>query len=65
MFQVLKMLSCAVREAKLYAVINLSELYLCTVNQPGCPSDKKMFFNTNIVLDRNGKLIARYENKVC
>lgn len=64
MFQVLKMLSCAVRTASLYAVINLSELYPCTDDHPGCPSDKKLFYNTNIILDRNGKLIARYVKKI-
>lgn len=58
--EVLKMLSCSVRTARLYAVINLSELCPCSDDQPGCPSDKQFFYNTNVVFDRNGKLIARY-----
>ncbi|XP_076286454.1 vanin-like protein 1 [Lasioglossum baleicum] len=50
--KVMKSLSCAARENKIYVVVNLVEKVL--------RADKVHYYNTNVVFDRNGQIIARY-----
>lgn len=50
--QVLKMLSCAARDNKMYVVVNVAEK-VADVNGTH-------YHNTNAVFDRDGKIIARY-----
>lgn len=56
--QTLKKISCAARENKIYVVINIAEKLSCT--EDPCPKDKVFYYNTNVVFDRTGKIIARY-----
>ena len=56
----LKELSCLARKSKLYLSINLTEKEICTASTFYCPQVGFTRFNTNIVFDRNGKLIAKY-----
>ncbi|XP_067012777.2 vanin-like protein 2 [Anabrus simplex] len=58
--EVLRNASCAAREHRLYVVINLSEECPCPSEDPTCPTDGIFIYNTNVVFDRNGTVIARY-----
>ncbi|XP_011255058.1 vanin-like protein 1 [Camponotus floridanus] len=54
----LRKISCAARDNNIYVVINIAEKLPCTGN--ACPTDKMFYYNTNVVFDRTGKIIARY-----
>lgn len=56
--QALKNISCAAQKNEIYVVINLPEKSPCTGD--GCPKDNVFYYNTNVVFDRNGMVIARY-----
>lgn len=49
---VMKILSCAARDYKIYVLVNLVEKVLGT--------DRVHYYNTNVVFDRKGHIIARY-----
>ncbi|XP_064540644.1 vanin-like protein 2 [Drosophila montana] len=58
-------LSCATRSRGIYVVINVVEKELCGDNYGSdtlnpCPSAGFRYFNTNIVLDRSGRVVSRY-----
>ncbi|XP_020291102.1 vanin-like protein 1 isoform X2 [Pseudomyrmex gracilis] len=55
----LREISCAARENEIYVVINIAEQLPC-VHQPGCRKDNMFYYNSNVVFDRKGKIIARY-----
>ncbi|KAL5281050.1 BTD.2 family protein [Megaselia abdita] len=59
--------SCKAKEMKKYIVLNLFEKERCTAESQKklgdprpCPASGWNKFNTNVVLDRNGMIIARY-----
>ncbi|XP_017120507.1 vanin-like protein 1 [Drosophila elegans] len=58
-------LSCSARSNAVYVVINLVEKELCA-NGAGsdtfnpCPASGVLYFNTNVVFDRRGRVISRY-----
>lgn len=52
-------LSCAIRSRKLYVVINVLEKFPCNLTEH-CDADGLKKFNTNIVFDREGRVISRY-----
>ncbi|XP_032668892.1 vanin-like protein 1 [Odontomachus brunneus] len=54
----LKRISCAAKENRIYVVINIAEKVPCNKNT--CTKYDKVYHNTNVVFDRNGKIIARY-----
>ncbi|XP_012234830.1 vanin-like protein 1 isoform X2 [Linepithema humile] len=56
--ETLKKISCAARQNEIYVVINIAEKLPCT--EDPCPKDKVFYYNTNVVFDRTGKIIARY-----
>lgn len=60
--QTLKRISCAAKENQIYVVINIAEKLPC--NRSTCTKYDKVYYNTNIVFDRNGKIIARYMNSL-
>ncbi|KAH8386647.1 hypothetical protein KR093_001706, partial [Drosophila rubida] len=58
-------ISCAVRARRLYVVLNLIEKELCGPSYGSstwnpCPANGVRFFNTNVVLDRDGRVVSRY-----
>ncbi|XP_025993534.2 vanin-like protein 1 [Solenopsis invicta] len=56
--EILKKISCAASNNEIYVVINIAEKVTCT-SEP-CPKDKVFYYNTNVVFDRTGKIIAKY-----
>ncbi|XP_018304388.1 vanin-like protein 1 [Mycetomoellerius zeteki] len=56
--ETLKKISCAARNNDIYVVINIAEKAPC-YDVP-CPRDKVFYYNSNVVFDRTGKIIARY-----
>ncbi|XP_034941661.1 vanin-like protein 2 [Chelonus insularis] len=56
--KVLSLLSCAAVEAQIYVVVNIAEKLPCNVEN--CPRDKVLYYNCQVVFDRDGKIIAKY-----
>ncbi|XP_029667481.1 vanin-like protein 2 isoform X1 [Formica exsecta] len=56
--ETLKKISCAARNNTIYVVINIAEKLPCI--EDVCPKDKMFYYNSNVVFDRTGKIIARY-----
>jgi hypothetical protein len=63
---VLRNLSCAAKSARKYVAVNLSEQSNCTdASQSAlndtrpCSSKEFNLYNTNVVFDRNGRVVAR------
>ncbi|XP_013870188.1 biotinidase [Austrofundulus limnaeus] len=62
--EVLQRLSCMARRFKLYLVANMPDLQPCTPKtDPACPSDGRWQFNTNVVFNSDGLLVARYHKQ--
>lgn len=58
MNNVLQVLSCAAKQNSVHVVVNLPERDNC--EGKGCPPDRICLFNTNVVFNRQGTIIARY-----
>ncbi|XP_072364878.1 biotinidase-like [Scyliorhinus torazame] len=59
--EVLYQLSCMARNSSMYLIANLGEREACEFSDPKCPSDGRYHFNTNVVFDAEGTLIAKYQ----
>lgn len=53
-------LSCLARNNSLYLVANYGDAQPCTPTDPNCPENGQYQYNTNVVYNRKGRLIARY-----
>nr|XP_054600820.1 biotinidase isoform X1 [Nothobranchius furzeri] len=61
--EVLQRLSCVARRYHLYLVANMADLQPCPLKtdpSSSCPSDGHWQFNTNVVFNSEGLLVARY-----
>ncbi|XP_026702033.1 vascular non-inflammatory molecule 2-like isoform X1 [Athene cunicularia] len=53
-------LSCMARNNSIYVVANIGDKKPCNSSDLGCPSDGRYQYNTDVVFDPEGKLLARY-----
>ncbi|XP_015178474.1 PREDICTED: vanin-like protein 2 [Polistes dominula] len=61
MTEELKRLSCAAMKNQIYVVINIAERVPCYDNE--CPKGESLYYNSNVVFDRNGTIIAKYRKQ--
>ncbi|XP_043500326.1 vanin-like protein 1 [Polistes fuscatus] len=61
MTEALKKISCAAMKNKIYVVINIAERAPCFDNE--CPKGESLYYNSNVVFDRNGTVIAKYRKQ--
>ncbi|XP_070652279.1 pantetheine hydrolase VNN2 isoform X3 [Bos indicus] len=57
-------LSCLAKNNSIYVVANMGDKKPCNSHNTTCPSNGHYQYNTNVVYDAKGKLVARY-HKVC
>lgn len=55
---ILQTLSCLAEKYNLVLVANMGDVQPCSSEQ--CPTDQKYYFNTNVVFEADGTLIAKY-----
>ncbi|NWS39031.1 VNN1 Pantetheinase, partial [Probosciger aterrimus] len=54
-------LSCMARNNSIYVVANIGDKKPCNSSDPSCPKDGRYQYNTDVVYDPEGKLVARYQ----
>ncbi|XP_048416008.2 biotinidase [Stegostoma tigrinum] len=59
--EVLHQLSCMARNGSMHLIANMGERQTCEQSDPKCPPDGRYHFNTNVVFDAEGTLIAKYQ----
>ncbi|XP_023363231.1 pantetheinase-like [Otolemur garnettii] len=57
-------LSCLAKDNSIYVVANIGDKKPCNASDPQCPRDGRYQYNTDVVFDSQGRLVARY-HKVC
>ena len=58
-------LSCLAKNGSMYVVANVGDIQPCNqMSDSDCPSDDHYQYNTNMVYDKTGTLVARYHKKI-
>ena len=61
---ILYRLSCLAKTYDMYLVVNMGDVKPCNKStDENCPSDGRYQYNTNVVFDDKGKLVARYHKQ--
>lgn len=60
----MKTLSCAAIDHEIYVVVNHLEKQDCTGYEETCPIDGFYIYDVNLVLDRTGRVIAKYRSYI-
>lgn len=61
--EILQELSCIARYNSIALVANMGDIQYCTSRDPNCPNDGRYQFNTDVVFDTDGRLIAKYHKQ--
>ncbi|XP_067861976.1 biotinidase [Heptranchias perlo] len=61
--EVLYQLSCMASNSNMYLIANMGEKQTCEHNDSWCPPDGRYQFNTDVVFDAEGALIAKYQKQ--
>ncbi|XP_007895806.2 biotinidase isoform X1 [Callorhinchus milii] len=61
--EVVHQLSCMARNSSIYLVVNMGDRQACAHGDPHCPPDGRYQFNTNVVFNDQGTLIAKYHKQ--
>ncbi|XP_070413284.1 pantetheinase isoform X1 [Equus przewalskii] len=56
-------LSCLAKDNSIYVVANIGDKKPCNASDPECPPDGRYQYNTDVVFDAQGKLVARYHKQ--
>lgn len=61
--EVLRELSCIARNSSIAVVANMGDVQYCDKSDPYCPGDGRYQFNTDVVFDTDGTLLAKYHKQ--
>ncbi|XP_037700472.1 pantetheinase [Choloepus didactylus] len=56
-------LSCLAKNSSIYVVANIGDKKPCNASDPQCPRDGRYQYNTDVVFDSEGRLVARYHKQ--
>ena len=61
--EMLQELSCIARNNSIALVANMGDIQYCTKSDPNCPDDGRYQYNTDVVFDSDGRLLAKYHKQ--
>lgn len=60
---ILNELSCIARNNSIALVANMGDIQYCSKSDPNCPNDGRYQYNTDVVFDSDGRLLAKYHKE--